>query len=118
MLAADARGTDAAGSDADLDAVHTSIDQRLRPLARGDVARDDLRCVESLAQLGDHLQNSLAVPVRRIDDQQVDMGVDQRLRPIQRDGGQMLRGNARLYDMTQPSSYGEMMRQWDSVFRP
>jgi hypothetical protein len=40
------------------------------------------------------------------------------LRPIQRDGGQMLRGNAQLYDMTQPSSYGELMRQWDSVFRP
>jgi hypothetical protein len=43
---------------------------------------------------------------------------DLSLRPIQRDGGQMLRGNAQLYDMTQPSSYGETMRQWDSVFRP
>jgi hypothetical protein len=40
------------------------------------------------------------------------------MRPIQRDGGQMLRGNAQLWDMTQPSSYGEIMRQWDSVFRP
>ena len=40
------------------------------------------------------------------------------LRPIQRDGGQMLRGNAELYEMTQPSSYGETMRQWNSVFRP
>jgi hypothetical protein len=43
---------------------------------------------------------------------------DLSLRPIQRDGGQMLRGNTQLYDMTQPSSYGETMRQWDSVFRP
>jgi hypothetical protein len=43
---------------------------------------------------------------------------DLSLRPIQRDGGQMLRGNAQLYDMTQSSSYGETMRQWDSVFRP
>jgi hypothetical protein len=43
---------------------------------------------------------------------------DLNLRPIQRDGGQMLRGNAQLYDMTQSSSYGETMRQWDSVFRP
>jgi len=42
---------------------------------------------------------------------------DLSLRPIQRDGGQMLRGNAELYEMTQPSSYGETMRQWDSVFR-
>jgi hypothetical protein len=43
---------------------------------------------------------------------------DLRLRPIQRDGGQMLNGNTQLYDMTQSSSYGETMRQWDSVFRP
>ena len=43
---------------------------------------------------------------------------DLSLRPIQRDGGQMLRGNTQLYDLTQSSSYGETMRQWDSVFRP
>ena len=43
---------------------------------------------------------------------------DLNLRPIQRDGGQMLRGNTQLYDMTQPSSYGETMRHWNSVFRP
>jgi len=43
---------------------------------------------------------------------------DLSLRPIQRDGGQMLFGNTQLYDMTQSSSYGETMRQWDSVFRP
>jgi Exopolysaccharide biosynthesis protein YbjH len=43
---------------------------------------------------------------------------DLALRPIQRDGGQMLLGNTQLYDMTQSSSYGETIRQWDSVFRP
>jgi len=43
---------------------------------------------------------------------------DLALRPIQRDGGQMLFGNTQLYDMTQSSSYGETLRQWDSVFRP
>ena len=43
---------------------------------------------------------------------------DVALRPIQRDGGQMLNGNTQLYDMTQSSSYGETIRQWDSVFRP
>jgi hypothetical protein len=43
---------------------------------------------------------------------------DVSLRPIQRDGGQMLNGNTQLYDMTQSSSYGETLRQWDSVFRP
>ena len=43
---------------------------------------------------------------------------DLALRPIQRDGGQMLLGTTQLYDMTQPSSYGETIRQWDSVFRP
>ncbi|MGH9148110.1 MAG: YjbH domain-containing protein, partial [Vicinamibacterales bacterium] len=43
---------------------------------------------------------------------------DLALRPIQRDGGQMLLGTTQLYDMTQPSSYGETILQWDSVFRP
>jgi Exopolysaccharide biosynthesis protein YbjH len=40
------------------------------------------------------------------------------LRPTQRDGGQMLLGDATLYDMIEPSDYGAMMSQWRSVFRP
>jgi hypothetical protein len=38
------------------------------------------------------------------------------LRPIQRDGGQPLDNDAELYDATQPSSYGDMERQWPHVF--
>jgi hypothetical protein len=43
---------------------------------------------------------------------------DLELRPIQRDGGQMMLGNKRLYGMTDGSDYGELSRQWGSVFRP
>lgn len=38
------------------------------------------------------------------------------LRSIQRDGGQRLNNVQRLYDMTDPSDYGEIADQWDSVF--
>jgi len=43
--------------------------------------------------------------------------IDLDFRPIQRDGGQRLDGAQQLYDMTQPSNYGAVLRQWDSVFR-
>lgn len=39
------------------------------------------------------------------------------LRPIQRDGGQPLYNDAQLYDMTQPSSYGDLERQWPHVIQ-
>jgi hypothetical protein len=38
------------------------------------------------------------------------------LRPIQRDGGQILNNDAILYDMTQSSSYGDLERQWPHLF--
>jgi hypothetical protein len=38
------------------------------------------------------------------------------LRPIQRDGGEALDNDAELYDMTQPSSYGDLQRQWQHLF--
>lgn len=38
------------------------------------------------------------------------------LRSIQRDGGQRLNNVQRLYDATDPSDYGEIAEQWDSVF--
>ena len=38
------------------------------------------------------------------------------LRPIQRDGGQKLDNDAILYGMTQPSSDGDLERQWSNVF--
>lgn len=44
--------------------------------------------------------------------------VDFDLRPVQRDGGQMLYGGRTLYDMTRSSSYGALMRQWNAVLKP
>jgi hypothetical protein len=38
------------------------------------------------------------------------------LRPIQRDGGQILNNDAILYDMTQSPSYGDLERQWPHLF--
>jgi hypothetical protein len=43
-------------------------------------------------------------------------GYELALRPIQRDGGQRLNGDAVLYNMTTPSDYGELSRHWNSVF--
>jgi hypothetical protein len=45
-------------------------------------------------------------------------GYDLQLRPITRDGGQRLYVDTRLYDMTDPSDYGALSRQWNSVFGP
>jgi hypothetical protein len=39
------------------------------------------------------------------------------LRPTQRDGGQPLDNATTLYDMTQPSSYGDLQRQWPHLFQ-
>lgn len=39
------------------------------------------------------------------------------LRPLERDGGQELDGDATLFDMTQTSSEGDLQRQWPSVFK-
>jgi hypothetical protein len=41
---------------------------------------------------------------------------EENLRPIQRDGGQVLNDDAILYDMTQSSSYGDLERQWQHLF--
>jgi len=44
-------------------------------------------------------------------------GYDLSLRPIQRDGGQRLNGDSILYQITEPSSYGALMQEWNSVFK-
>jgi hypothetical protein len=41
---------------------------------------------------------------------------DLALRPIQRDGGQRLGGDAILFDITDGSSYGSFTQSWNSVF--
>ena len=44
-------------------------------------------------------------------------GYDLSLRPIQRDGGQRLNGDSILYQITEPSSYGTLTQEWNSVFK-
>jgi hypothetical protein len=44
-------------------------------------------------------------------------GYDLSLRSIQRDGGQKLNGDTILYGVTEPSSYGTQLQEWNSVFR-
>jgi hypothetical protein len=44
-------------------------------------------------------------------------GYNLSLRPIQRDGGQRLLGDAILYDMTTSSNYGALTQEWNSVFK-
>jgi hypothetical protein len=44
-------------------------------------------------------------------------GYDLSLRPIQRDGGQRLNGDSILYQLTEPSSYGALVQEWNSVFK-
>jgi len=44
-------------------------------------------------------------------------GFDFPLRSIQRDGGQKLNGDTVLYGITEPSSYGTLLDEWNSVFR-
>jgi hypothetical protein len=44
-------------------------------------------------------------------------GYSLQLRPIQRDGGQMLQGDRVLYGLTDSSDYGELSQQWNSVFK-
>ena len=44
-------------------------------------------------------------------------GYDLSLRSIQRDGGQKLGGDTILYGITDPSNYGNLIGEWNSVFR-
>jgi hypothetical protein len=44
-------------------------------------------------------------------------GYELSLRPIQRDGGQRLVGDTILYDVTEPSNYGTLIQEWNSVFK-
>lgn len=44
-------------------------------------------------------------------------GYDLSLRSIQRDGGQRLLGDTILYGLTNPSDYGALTQEWNSVFK-
>ena len=67
------------GPDAHLDGVGAGVDQRLRALAGGRLAADDVhvRGGRVLLQPGDHVQHALAVAVGGVHHQHVHAGLDQ-----------------------------------------
>src|SRR5690606_6431240 len=73
----DARRADRAGADADLDRIGACFDERARRLARHDVARDHLQRRIRPLDLADPLEHTTRVPVRGVDDDDVDAGLDQ-----------------------------------------
>src|SRR6185369_16143629 len=75
----DARGADRAGPDADLDAVGARLDERDVAVGRGHVAGDYLHVLEVFLDGADRVENALRVPVRRIDDDDVAPGGEERL---------------------------------------
>lgn len=80
-----AGGADRAGSDADLHAVDTGVDQRLRAVTGGDVAADDVDA-DARLDLRHPGEGVAVVPVRGVDDQEIDPGGRERLRALQRLG--------------------------------
>ena len=79
----DPRGADAPRPDAHLDGVGPGVDHRLGRRGGRDVAGDELDVAEPL-QLPHHLEHALRVAVRRVDDEDVDVGRDERLRAFDR----------------------------------
>src|SRR4029079_209984 len=72
-----ARRAAAAGADADLDAVHAAVEEELRPLHRPDVAGNQLDVAKALPHLADRAVHHDRMPVRDVDDEDVDAGLDQ-----------------------------------------
>ena len=75
----DARRADRARPDADLDRVRAGVDQRLRALARRDIAGDDRDLVGRALDAPDLLEHLLGMAVRGVDDEAVDAGRHQQL---------------------------------------
>src|ERR1043165_4523676 len=74
----DARRADRAGSDADLDGVDTELAEVARAFVRGNVAGDELRRRKDFLELPDRVHDGGGVRVRGVDDDDVDLGVDER----------------------------------------
>ena len=79
----DARGADRARSDADLDGIGASIDQRLGALGRRHVAGHHLHPVRQPLDARHRLQHALGMAVRRVHHDQVAAGRDQPLGPLE-----------------------------------
>ena len=80
----DTGGADGAGADADLDGVNARIREGLRTFGRGYVTGNDLDIFlsESLASLGDDIQDTGGMAVGRIDDHCVGTGRLQHFDPL------------------------------------
>ena len=75
----DARRADRAGPDADLHAVGAVIGERLRAVGGRDVAADHLHLRIALLDPSHAIEHTLRMTVRRVDDDDVDAGRDERL---------------------------------------
>ena len=78
----DARRADRARANADLHRVNAALDERGGRLARRDVAGDELNVRERFAHLRGRVEHGVGVSVRRVDDDRVDAGVDERASAI------------------------------------
>lgn len=74
--------TDGAGADTDLDAVHTGVDQGLGTVPGRHIAADDVDAHARL-DLRHPVEGIAVVPVRGVDDEEVDARPSQRLGPLQ-----------------------------------
>src|SRR5207302_9146255 len=74
----DARGADRAGADADLHAVRAVLDERSRAIARADIAADDLHARIALLDPLHAIEHTLGMAMRRVDDEHVGAGLNQR----------------------------------------
>ncbi len=79
----DARRADGAGPHADLHDVRARLDDGEGPLGRRDVAADEGELRVKLAQVAQRLEDSLAVPMGRVDDQAIHARGDEHFGPPQ-----------------------------------
>src|SRR5215211_5376535 len=79
----DAGRADRPGTLSQLDGIGARLHQRPGPLSRGDIAGNDLDVPLGLDPL-DHLQDAFGVAMRRVDDEDVDIGPDERAGPLER----------------------------------
>ena len=79
----DARRADRAGADADLDGVGAALDEVAGALLGGDVAGDDRRRGKALAHELQGVEDALAVAVRGVEHEDVDLGADELPRAVE-----------------------------------
>ena len=60
-----------------------AVDQRLAPIARSDVARDDLHPVRQFLHPLNSVEHRTRMPMRRVDHDSVDARINQRLAPLE-----------------------------------